>query len=230
MEKFVFTLSRSTTKGKNTLKQNQMLSANDRLHHHVKAKITRYLRQLPQTQEWSTPMYDKDNPCIVRIDVRPPTRRRMDAPNWYPTVKALIDGFVDAGLLADDNNHIITETQFLSTGVSGHKNYELEITFINVPINKFKREISDFVNELPINRYRSPYYQITIYDNDLRIKQEVSFDQIGFENLLNHSIPTLSISEWNVECMSNQQKKLIYNLQTDDPQIEVLLEVGDSHA
>ena len=35
MEKFVFTLSRSTTKGKNTLKQNQMLSANDRLHHHV---------------------------------------------------------------------------------------------------------------------------------------------------------------------------------------------------
>lgn len=133
MESFIFTLSRKTTKGKNTLQHgNQMLSANDRLHYQVKAKITSYLRSLPNKNRWSTPIYDKDNPCIVRVDVRPPTKRRMDAPNWYPTVKALIDGFVDAGLLADDNNNIITETRFLSTKISGHKNYELEITFMKV--------------------------------------------------------------------------------------------------
>mgnify|MGYP000897470469 CR=1 FL=1 len=92
-ETFIFELSRRTKKGHNTLKKgNQMISANDRLHHHVKATITSYLRQLPSEYEWDAPQYDKKRPCIVTIDVQPPTKRRMDAPNWYPTVKALIDG------------------------------------------------------------------------------------------------------------------------------------------
>lgn len=34
--------------------------------------------------------------------------RRRDPANWHPTIKPLIDGFVDAGLLADDDwKHLV---------------------------------------------------------------------------------------------------------------------------
>ena len=129
METFRFELTRKTTK--TTLSYgNQMISANDRLHYQVKAQLTNYLRNLSRSlQTWENPVYCSSRPCIVTIDIQPPTKRRMDAPNWYPTVKALIDGFVDAGLLADDNNNVIKETRFKSTGLSETKNYILDITF-----------------------------------------------------------------------------------------------------
>lgn len=35
-------------------------------------------------------------------------RRRRDPANWYPSVKALIDGFTDAGVWPDDDSgHVI---------------------------------------------------------------------------------------------------------------------------
>lgn len=33
-----------------------------------------------------------------------PDRRRRDPGNAYPTVKAIVDGLVDAGVIADDND------------------------------------------------------------------------------------------------------------------------------
>ena len=48
--------------------------------------------------------------------------------HWYPTVKALIDGLVDGGLLSDDNNHVIKSTTFESTKLSDTENYKLVIT------------------------------------------------------------------------------------------------------
>ena len=33
---------------------------------------------------------------------------RRDAHNWYPTLKALVDGLVDHGLLADDSTRYLT--------------------------------------------------------------------------------------------------------------------------
>lgn len=39
----------------------------------------------------------------VLAELRFPTNRRRDPGNWYPTVKACIDGLVDAGILRDDN-------------------------------------------------------------------------------------------------------------------------------
>lgn len=35
--------------------------------------------------------------------LRFPTERRRDPANWYPTVKAVVDGIVDAGVLTDDS-------------------------------------------------------------------------------------------------------------------------------
>lgn len=127
MHQFEYELTRKTNP--TTLKHgNQMISANDRMHFRVKSQLTQFLRRLSANRTWSRPVYTRKNPCIITIDVQPPTSRRMDAPNWYPTVKALIDGLVDSGLLSDDNNHVIKSTTFKSTKLSDTKNYKLVIT------------------------------------------------------------------------------------------------------
>lgn len=44
--------------------------------------------------------------CLV--DIQWPDNRRRDAHNWMPTIKHLIDGCVDAGILPDDSDkHLI---------------------------------------------------------------------------------------------------------------------------
>lgn len=127
MHQFEYELTRKTNP--TTLKHgNQMISANDRMHFRVKSQLTQFLRRLSANRTWSRPVYTRKNPCTITIDVQPPTSRRMDAPNWYPTVKALIDGLVDSGLLSDDNNHVIKSTTFKSTKLSDTKNYKLVIT------------------------------------------------------------------------------------------------------
>ena len=111
MHQFEYELTRKTNPA--TLKHgNQMISANDRMHFRVKSQITQFLRKLSANNKWKRSIYTRKNPCTITIDVQPPTSRRMDAPNWYPTVKALIDGLVDSGLLSDDNNHVIKSTTF----------------------------------------------------------------------------------------------------------------------
>ena len=104
MHQFEYELTRKTNP--TTLKHgNQMISANDRMHFRVKSQLTQFLRRLSANRTWSRPVYTRKNPCTITIDVQPPTSRRMDAPNWYPTVKT-----------------------FKSTKLSDTKNYKLVIT------------------------------------------------------------------------------------------------------
>lgn len=126
MAKFTYYLRRSTKK--KTLKSgNQMISANDRLHFHVKAEITAYLRALAGKEEM-TEHYSPENPCDVIVTLYSPTKRASDPPNYYPTVKALLDGLTDAGLWTDDNYHIINLLAFKYGGLSGVKGtYRIDI-------------------------------------------------------------------------------------------------------
>lgn len=41
--------------------------------------------------------------AAVTVYIRFPDRRRRDLQNYHKTLKALLDGFVDAGLLPDDD-------------------------------------------------------------------------------------------------------------------------------
>ena len=86
-----------------------MLNANDRPHWAQKAKITAYLRQIGRLKvsEGKYTTYTKKRPCGLVVTIYAPTKRRMDPPNFYPTVKALVDGMTDAGLWTDDNHEII---------------------------------------------------------------------------------------------------------------------------
>lgn len=91
-----------------------LLNANQRLHHHKRAKITSVLRGAAMHAVTEQPglmaalaaakpgaLFDRVH--ILGI-VHPTKRGRFDPPNWYPSFKAAIDGLVDAGLLEDDDH------------------------------------------------------------------------------------------------------------------------------
>lgn len=82
------------------------INANDRLHYRVKAKKTKTLRQLGKQSAEGLLFPD---PCRIVAYFGFPDRRKRDLHNYYPTLKALIDGIVtDAGALIDDNSeHLI---------------------------------------------------------------------------------------------------------------------------
>ena len=126
-----FELRRSTKGSQNLRSGNEMISSNDRLNYHVKSELTQHLR-LIGNQEGRQRIgdmangehqYSKKNPCHIVVHVHPPSARRMDAPNWYPTIKPLIDGLTDAGMFEDDNNDVITAFIFLPGPKTDNKKY-----------------------------------------------------------------------------------------------------------
>lgn len=99
-----------------------LISANGRLHHHARAKLTKAWRlaakesaptlrpivrnPVPAT---SLPVLAGFEPnayhnAHITVAIRFPTNHRRDVGNYYPTAKAIVDGLVDAQLIADDND------------------------------------------------------------------------------------------------------------------------------
>lgn len=121
--KFEFILS-------NTKRKKEMLNANDRMNWARKAEITAYLRQIGRLNvpKGKYVTHTKNRPCGLVVTIYAPTKRRMDPPNFYPTVKALVDGMTDAGLWTDDSHEVIKFMTFEYGGLSGLKDkYRVEI-------------------------------------------------------------------------------------------------------
>ena len=78
-----------------------LLNANQRLHYAPKARITQALRKLGTEKAQGLPSFDRTH---LTVRIHWPDKRHRDAHNIYPTLKALIDGFVDAGVIPDDND------------------------------------------------------------------------------------------------------------------------------
>lgn len=57
----------------------------------------------------------------LQLVVMPPTRRRVDPPNLWPSLKALGDGLTDSGFWVDDSFEYLLETSFRYGGLSGLK-------------------------------------------------------------------------------------------------------------
>lgn len=131
--KFTYELNRVGGKKRDLRHGNEMISSNDRLNRFIKADLTAHLRKLSKDlalKMYEHPediMFSDKNPCYIGVVVCPPTRRRMDAPNWYPTVKALIDGLTDAGIFDDDNNKVIRSMTFIPGPKTDNKKYRIEI-------------------------------------------------------------------------------------------------------
>lgn len=79
-----------------------LLNSNQRLHWATRARRTRLIRE---TAAWCTTALGERPMDAVEITaiVHPKTNRRFDPHNLQPTVKAAIDGIVDARLIADDD-------------------------------------------------------------------------------------------------------------------------------
>ena len=113
----------------NTKQWKEMISSNDRLHFRAKASLTARLRLIARLKtigKVNVPFSYK-KPCGVNVTFLAPTKRKYDPSNFYPTIKALIDGMTDAKVWTDDNREVIKYMKFEHGGLSGGKYYVVVI-------------------------------------------------------------------------------------------------------
>lgn len=85
------------------------LTANMRLHWAKKAEITKEIRT---TTTWLAKAHRLPRDlqhCTVTLHYAPVDKRRRDADNLVPTLKAICDGLVDYGLVPDDTPQFMTK-------------------------------------------------------------------------------------------------------------------------
>lgn len=91
------------------LTRSKLLSANDKMHWAARSRITKQLRQ------WGY-LLGREGEGVARlgltrarveVEFAYPDRRRRDRSNLAPTVKAIMDGLIDAGLLPDDADRFL---------------------------------------------------------------------------------------------------------------------------
>ena len=91
-----------------TIPAGEWLSSNQRLHWAQKARRTRSIRtrafMLGLAALRAGDVTARTGKTHVHVLVAYPTARKADPPNAYPTVKAIIDGLVDARIFPDDNS------------------------------------------------------------------------------------------------------------------------------
>lgn len=108
----------------------KFMNANQRLHHHQRANLTRQWRTLGriagETLQANTPTHYTR--ARLTYTTTKTTRRRYDPPNLYPTYKALLDGLVDAGIFPNDDNNIITEHTFTQGTIGPTEQTTITIT------------------------------------------------------------------------------------------------------
>lgn len=86
------------------------LSANQRLHWAPKAKRTKAIRQLGWHAAVGADLPTRDVDHVAAF-IGYPRNGKADPANAAPTVKALIDGMVDAGVWPDDDStHVLGPT------------------------------------------------------------------------------------------------------------------------
>lgn len=86
------------------------LTANQRLHYMAKARITKKLRTIGEQQgRLFVFEHGKQSHVHVWMEWVVTDARRRDSDNTVPTLKALCDGLVDAGVVPDDTPAYMTK-------------------------------------------------------------------------------------------------------------------------
>lgn len=96
-----------------------LLNANERLHWRKKNDRTQAIADaaIVMARKAKIPTLDK---VTITVVYHPNAKRRLDPHNWYPTVKAAIDGIVRAGVLPDDDHtHLLGVDIILGDPVPG---------------------------------------------------------------------------------------------------------------
>ena len=103
------------------------LSSNQRLHWRKKAHATAMWRGFSWQLATAAEHAPFENPVRITAIVHRKTNARADAHNLQPTVKAVIDGVVDSGLLRDDNDQCVVSVSFVAGEKSPQPYLELVI-------------------------------------------------------------------------------------------------------
>jgi hypothetical protein len=84
------------------------INLNDRMHHMVKAKLTKAWREAARVAIDAGFHPDHYTRARIVVAYRFPDNRRREVGNLQPTSKAIVDGLVDANLLPDDSDkHVV---------------------------------------------------------------------------------------------------------------------------
>lgn len=107
------------------------LNSNDRLHWAPKAKLTKSWRQAAHVYARQAKLPKGLTRVRIEALTHKTTANRYDAMNLYPTLKAVVDGLVDYGLVSDDNNDQVTGP-FITDG-GRHKTAKVVLTITEIP-------------------------------------------------------------------------------------------------
>lgn len=108
----------------------KFLSLNDRMHHHPKAKLVKAWRTAAREAAEAGNMPTGLDRVHIAIDVLKTNGRAYDVHNLMPTAKACIDGLIDAGLCADDNNDYLTGPDMRAGGVADWAGLRIVVTVL----------------------------------------------------------------------------------------------------
>jgi crossover junction endodeoxyribonuclease RusA len=112
----------------------QWVSANDRSHWASKARLVKVWREAAAVHARAAKLPHITEPVHITGWVHRTETRRADAHNRILTVKAVIDGLVDAGVLTDDNDkHVTAVTMRAGTPVD-RKTHPLGILAIEIEV------------------------------------------------------------------------------------------------
>lgn len=108
-----------------------VLNANRPINYRVKAFKVNALRTVSygMATELHFPKFKR---CHVKVVVYPPSRRRVDPPNFYPSVKPIIDGMTDANVWEDDDWKHLEAMTFVHGGDISHIKQMYILKFIIV--------------------------------------------------------------------------------------------------
>lgn len=92
---------------------NLWLTANQRLHWSTRMRRTKMLRAYAASEARTNGLAGRRlGPCVVTAVIGYPTSGRADPTNAAPTVKAIVDGLVDARVWDDDDHTHIPSVAF----------------------------------------------------------------------------------------------------------------------
>jgi hypothetical protein len=110
----------------------QWVSANDRSHWASKARLVKVWREATCLHAKSARLPHIDVPVTITGYVHRTINRRADAHNRILTVKACIDGLVDAGVLTDDNDKHVTAVTMRAGEPVDRKTHPLGVLVLEI--------------------------------------------------------------------------------------------------
>jgi crossover junction endodeoxyribonuclease RusA len=89
----------------------QLMNANDREHWSKRARVSSLIRTTSRGLCKGIPKGMKQ--VKIRAIYYAPDNRRRDVSNLFPSVKAAVDGLVDAGVIKDDNDKYVVALEMV---------------------------------------------------------------------------------------------------------------------